>query len=219
MTKSLPVKKASPVLTDLVDDWANSYIKSIELPVKILKLAEDEGLTEIEIRNMIEAALLKRGLTERRIRAIMPEKLKDLRKITDKSLKNKDAALIAASSNISISELEDGDNLRKQLDSMQNVPVTTPDTILMKSEADIAAEEYQKDSQELAPTKVEIQALLNNNVLTEDQIFEWLKTKADMINIIYHETIGIEKAKRDYTSYFLNKGLKSYRHYFFEAIS
>lgn len=209
--KMLPVKKASPVLTDLVNDWANSYIKSIELPVKILKLAADEGLTELEIRNMIEAALLKRGLSERRIRQIMPEKLKDLRKITDKSMKNKDAALIAAS------ELEESEELRKQIDSMQNVPVTTPETIIMKSEADIAAEEYQKDSQELAPTKIEIQALLNNNVLTEDQIFEWLKLKADMINIIYHETIGIEKAKRDYTSSFLNRGLKSYRHYFFEA--
>lgn len=211
--KVLPVKKASPVLTDLVNDWADSYIKSIELPVKILKLAADEGLTEIEIRNMIEAALLKRGLSERRIRQIMPEKLKDLRKITDKSLKNKDAAISAAS------ELEESEELRKQLDSMQNVPITTPDTILMKSEADIAAEEYQKDSQELTPTKVEIQALLNNNILTEDQIFEWLKTKSDGLNIIYHETIGIEKAKRDYTSSFLNRGLKSYRHYFFEAIT
>lgn len=213
MTKVLPVKKASPVLTDLVDDWANSYIKSIELPVKILKLAEDEGLTETEIRNMIEAALLKRGLTERRIRQIMPEKLKDLRKVTDKSMKNKDAAISAAS------ELEEAEELRKQIDSMQNVPVTTPETIIMKSEADIAAEEYQKDSQsqELAPTKVEIQALLNNNILTEDQIFTWLKTKANGMDIIYHETIGIEKAKRDYTSSFLNRGLKSYRHYFFEA--
>jgi len=181
MIQQIKKSKASTVLTELINEWADSYIKSIELPIKILKLGQDEGLSKTEIRNLVDAALLKRGLSKRRIREVVPEELKDLAKITDKSQKNKDAAESAASDE----DLE----IESELKNMANLPVTTPDSIIMKSEAEIAAEQYNKDmieQQELSTKQADISQLIANKILTEEQVNKW-------VNDQYLETFQIPK--------------------------
>jgi len=171
--KMNPSKK----LLDMVNDWADAYITSVDLPVKILELATKEGLNKQEIRKIIDTALLSRGLTQRRIRQIMPDELKFSHKITDKSLKNKDAEISAAY----IKE--------EEFEIPPNLPVTTPDTIIMKSEGEIAAEQYLKDlseTQELTIKRAEVQQLINNKILTEEQVYKWVNDK-------YLETFQIPK--------------------------
>lgn len=164
MTKQF--MKVSPVLTDLVNEWADCYIKSTELPTKILKLAKEEGLDKAEIRLLIVEALQKRGLSERRIREVMPEKLKEMSKA---NIRKSNAALSAAS--------EDDLKLKAELDNMDNLPVTSPETIIMKSEADIAAEQYELDKnavQELSIKTAEIGDLIKNKIITEEQIHKFI---------------------------------------------
>jgi hypothetical protein len=86
-------KKPSPKLFALVEEWTENYIKSTELPVKILKLAEREGISKDDIRKVIEEALIKRGLSERRIREVLPEELKYSSKVR---LKPKQIAALSA---------------------------------------------------------------------------------------------------------------------------
>ena len=87
-------KIPSPELLSLVNEWADSYIKSTELPVKILEAAQAEGLNKQQIRKIVEDVLVKRGLSERRIREVLPSELKDM---TKTNIRNSNAALSAAS--------------------------------------------------------------------------------------------------------------------------
>jgi hypothetical protein len=178
MKQQIKKVKASPVLTDLVNEWADCYIKSVDLPVKILKLAKEEGLDKTEIRLLIVEALQKRGLSERRIREVMPEKLKEMSKANKPKL---DAAESAAS--------DEDLKLDSELKNMASLPVTTPDTIIMKSEAEIQEDLYNKDmneQQELSIKKADVQQLIDNKILTEEQVHKWSNDK-------YLETFQIPK--------------------------
>ncbi len=73
--------RPSEELMSLVNNWADGYIKSVELPIKILEIGERDGLTKHEIRKVVEDALTTRGLSERRIRQVLPAELKDETKI------------------------------------------------------------------------------------------------------------------------------------------
>lgn len=82
-------KQPSPELLSLIKGWTDSYIKTIDLPGKILEQAQKEGFTKAEIRTMIEGALVNRGLGERRIREIIPKELKEVSKM--RSVRPKEA--------------------------------------------------------------------------------------------------------------------------------
>src|SRR6185503_2127401 len=76
----------------MINNWADGYIKSVELPIKILEEGEKEGLSKQDIRKIVEKALVARGLSERRIREVLPPELKDSSKITHKAMRNLSAA-------------------------------------------------------------------------------------------------------------------------------
>ena len=78
--------KPSQELISLVNNWADGYIRSIELPIKILEVGEKEGLSKQDIRKIVEDALVARGLSERRIREVLPPELKDSTKIHPRHL-------------------------------------------------------------------------------------------------------------------------------------
>jgi hypothetical protein len=75
-------KKPSKEFLALVDEWANSYIKTKELPNKIIELAKKEGLSHAVVRAEIEAALRVRQVSERYIAQLMPSELKDPVKVS-----------------------------------------------------------------------------------------------------------------------------------------
>ncbi len=162
----------SSKLLGLVNDWADAYITSVDLPYKIQTMALSEGLTQKEIRDLVVVALSKRGLSDRRIRQVLPTELKYLSKVRENN------ELFAAQSAANPdADIED--------DSFQppaNVPTTTPDTIILKpkSEAEIAEEEYQKDSQaelEQIGKRAEVQQLIDNHILIPEQIEEWVDAR------------------------------------------
>ena len=152
-------KSPSPELLSMVKEWTDSYIKSVDLPVKILEAAEKEGLTKSEIRKIVEEALVKKGLSERRIREVLPAELKDQTKVHPKP-----AALSAAKPDktkefeeeikrqqetIRQNEeaLEEEKRQRLQLEealrqSEQFVPATK-----LQTEGEKAEEEYKKDTE------------------------------------------------------------------------
>lgn len=68
----------SSELTQMVETFADNYIRvtSGELAQKILEKARAEGLSDNQIRQLIEAALMKRQLKERAIRQALPKELK-----------------------------------------------------------------------------------------------------------------------------------------------
>lgn len=103
------LKEPSPELLSLVNEWADSYIKSTDLPVKILEAAEAEGLSKGQIRKIVEEVLVKRGLSERRIREVLPTELKDQTKVHPKP-----AALSAAKPD-KTKELEDELKRQKEI--------------------------------------------------------------------------------------------------------
>src|SRR5215510_9662506 len=71
-------KNPSIEFINLVQEWAESFIKSSELPSKILELGQKEGLDNKTIREAIESALTKRGLSKDRIIHLIPSQLKRL---------------------------------------------------------------------------------------------------------------------------------------------
>ena len=60
----------------MVDKWADSYVKSKELPTRIMALAKKEGLSDDRVRREIESALRARDVSEGYIRQVMPAQLK-----------------------------------------------------------------------------------------------------------------------------------------------
>jgi len=72
---------ASEELKNLIEQWANTYMKSSELVNKILEKAKEEDVSTLILRDLIEYALRKRGLSESRIRRLVPPELRDTNKI------------------------------------------------------------------------------------------------------------------------------------------
>jgi hypothetical protein len=158
----------SPKLLGMVNDWADAYIKSVDLPDKIATLALSEGLTQKEIRDLVVTALSRRGLSDRRIRQVLPAELKYLSKVRENN--GIFAAQSAANPDADFEE------------PPANVPTTTPDTIILKpkTEAEMAEEEYQKDSQaelEQIGKRAEVQQLIDNHILIPEQIEEWVDAR------------------------------------------
>jgi hypothetical protein len=174
------IKKIEPSdeLKKLIEEWATCYIKSIDLPIHILKQAQDEGLTKAQTKKLIVEALTKRHLSDRRIREILPTELKDLSK-TRKS--NIDFAAESAA--------KEDVELEAELKNMETLPVTTPNTIIMKSEGELAEDQYKKELEsqaELTIKTAEVQPLIDNHILTEEQVYKWVNNK-------YQESFQIPK--------------------------
>jgi hypothetical protein len=74
-------KNASIELVQLIDEWADSFVKSRQLVLTIIEQAQKEDISSFQLRIMIEFALKKRGLKERQIRNLMPSELRDSSKI------------------------------------------------------------------------------------------------------------------------------------------
>src|SRR6185436_985376 len=149
-------KKPSARLLALVNEWADSYIKSTELPVKIMEQARIEGIDNHIIREIIVTALTDKGLSERRIRQVMPEELKDSYKTTDKALKNKDAAISAAydSKNVLSPPVDNGADKEKDWE-----------------------EEYKREpGNELA--SLDVGTPQKEAALTDDIVFSYLRDRA-----------------------------------------
>ena len=173
--KKSPSPSPSPVLIDLIEKWADSYMKSMEVAVKIIRLGEETGIDKLQIRELIEAALLRRGLSERRIREIIPRELKYSSK-TRENVENFAALSGANDSKNVLSEEEEDYKIP------DNLPVTTPETIIHKekSEAEILEDLYRQDSQkeiEEIGKRAEVQQLIDNHILLPQQIFDWVELK------------------------------------------
>jgi len=69
-------KSPSKEFLALVDKWADSYVKSKELPTRIMALARKEGLSDHVVRREIESALRARQVSEAYILKVMPAQLK-----------------------------------------------------------------------------------------------------------------------------------------------
>lgn len=74
-------KNASIELVNLINEWADSFIKSRQLVIQIIEQSQRDGLSSIELRMLLEFALKKRGLSDRQIRRLLPSELKDSCKI------------------------------------------------------------------------------------------------------------------------------------------
>src|SRR5262245_56279227 len=89
-------KKPSIAFLQLIDEWADSFIKARELPTRILDEGKNEGLPPFVIHDLIVRALKKRGLSDRTILKYLPIELKDKSKIrfAAKSAANEDKNVI-----------------------------------------------------------------------------------------------------------------------------
>jgi hypothetical protein len=74
-------KNASIELVNLINEWANAFIKSRKLVLMITERAHKEGISGESLRMLIEFALKKRGLSTRQSNRLMPAELKDSSKI------------------------------------------------------------------------------------------------------------------------------------------
>jgi len=148
-------KKPSDVLMNLIKGWTDSYIKSTELPVKILEQAEKEGFTKAETRTMIEIALVNRGLSERRIRQVLPEELKEHSKVRAPSLRQSTAAKDPDNDEPSEAEKKFNEQLNEDVpvthieDMKRNLPV----------EQVVAKGEQAQDADDEGDLPPEIQAI------------------------------------------------------------
>ena len=81
------LKKPSKEFLAMVDEWADSYVKTSELPSKIIELGKKEQLPDDIVRREIESALRVRHVSERRIRQLIPQELKKLQMVREKPAK------------------------------------------------------------------------------------------------------------------------------------
>lgn len=211
---------------ELSEDKNESELCNIALSeqaeIIVKELNSMHGQAKKKIEELIETLRTKDKLKDNEIKKVLFQRVNFVSRRTlynalPQDLKREYTKTINLSTKHKVIEVE----TEEDFELPSNLPVTTPETIIMKSEGEQAEAQYlleQSHAEELSIKQAEVQPLIDNGILTEDKIFAWLKTKSDDVNIIYHETIGIEKFKRDYTSSSINRGFHNYHHVFFELM-
>jgi len=224
-------KQPSQELTEMVNDWADGYIKSTELPIKILEAAEKEGLSKQEIRKIVEDALLKRGLSDRRIREVLPAELKDSTKIHPSTQTPRRPS--AAKPIDKTKELEDELKRQKEIAEQKAAEAAEEkrrrlqlEDALHQTEQFVSAnklddegakieEEYKKETAQINLT--DPKGLIEKAVLTEENIFETLKKQADGIHTFWYDAYGIDLFKNRELAQLKNSGVKTFKRLYFEV--
>jgi hypothetical protein len=143
-------KKPSANFIKMVEEWADSYIKSTELPIKIMQEAKMEDLSNAVVRQTIEDALRHRGLSDRRILQLLPSELKNSSKTREKI---KEFAATIAANPIDPKSERSTDEFNPNINE-ENVPITTIDKPLLKNSPPVETQtepdyeaEYRKETE------------------------------------------------------------------------
>jgi hypothetical protein len=205
-TMKVSNKKPSSHFLSLVDEWADSYIKSVELPAKIIEEAKKEDLEDKVVREAIESALKKRGLSTRRIRQLIPDELKDQSKISTRFKELRDAAQSAAAEDYD--ESEDSKELNKQMEEVESLEVSQ--VIEPGPEPDYEAL-YKQEQEQMQ----KLQSIPVSNI-DEKAGFEWLAKQDDGISKIFWEHFGIKQWEGE-LSRLKNRGVRSFKRLYYEV--
>jgi len=185
-------KKPSAELVKLIKEAAKIVIgfKAAFGPLwnQIKDKGQEEGFDEKDLQKMLKPYLTDElGLSNDRVYYLFhAEDIKKKQRARDKSRK---IAAIAAKKPLDDSSILD--------DLDKEVPVSTIEAPILKTEAELAQDEYdaaKQKEQELHARETEkmkkLQAL-PAMALTEESIFSFLKERANMLNYYYYESYGL----------------------------
>lgn len=216
-------KSPSPNFINMVEEWADSYIKSVELPPKIIEAAKKEQLSPKTVRETIENVLRHRGLSERRIAQLIPAELKNPLKITKKPASS--AALIAAKDTVmeeqsnTVTETVTtpaDDKMPAEPPKVKDEPLEDPKDLeiqFLKEQVSELQEALKKTEQFKPATDLQPPPISN----PDEHYFKWLADRDNKVNNFYYGNCGIDFFIRQVLGMLKGSGVKMFKRLYFEV--
>jgi hypothetical protein len=174
-------------------------------------LVNEENKTAEDARGIIEHDLIEYW-AKSTVRKFLPHEAKDeIKTEAGKKGAEKKKIMLLADGTRAASILAEN----KEEEINENVPVKDSEDFY---------EEYKKDTfqpipetQTLTKKTSDVQSLIDNKILNEENIFEWLNKREDKIKCFYFGSCGTGFIKANILKNLENSGIKSFKRLYFEV--
>lgn len=187
-------------------NWRENFV---EVWDQIKRQGEQEGFKDKELQEMFRPYLVKDGLSTNQIRYLFnAEEYKDRSK--EQHTRNKSANIpqIDVKKDTEQKDIEKIGEIRRAEEKREVEEEPTPEELALITE---------QQTQTIQKKTSDVQSLIENNILTEENIFEWLAKRDNKVSNFYFGNCGIEFFTRQVFGNLKGSGIKIFKRLYFEV--